>query len=68
MDDTFIVTVFVVFDQLCQTFLGQPKYHPKMVPAEVMLVAVVAARYFNNNLERAWVICARGSPFLPHAA
>jgi len=56
MDDTFIVTVFVVFDQLCQTFLGKPKYHPKMVPAEVMLVAVVAARYFNNNLERALVI------------
>jgi len=56
MDDTFIVTVFVVFDQLCQTFLGQPKYHPKMVPAEVMLVAVVAARYFNNNLERALVL------------
>ena len=46
MDDTFIVTVFVVFDQLCQTFLGRPKYHPKMVPAEAMLVAVVATRYF----------------------
>lgn len=56
MDDTFIVTVFVVFDQLCQTFLDQPKYHPKMVPAEIMLVAVVAARYFHNNLERALVI------------
>ena len=27
-----------------------------MVPAEVMLVAVVAAHYFNNNLERALVI------------
>jgi hypothetical protein len=56
LDDTFIVTVFVVFDQLCQTFLDKPKYHPQMVPAEVMLVAVVAARYFNNNLERALVI------------
>jgi len=40
MDDMFIVTVFVVFDQLCQTFLRRPKYQPKMVPAEVMLVAV----------------------------
>jgi hypothetical protein len=56
MDDTFIVTVFVVFDQLSQTVLGKPKYHPQMVPAEVMLVAVVAARYFHNNLERALVI------------
>jgi len=27
-----------------------------MVPAEVLLVAVVAARYFNNNLERALII------------
>lgn len=56
MDDTFIVTVFLVFDELSQTFLGKPKYHPKMIPAEIMLVAVVAARYFNNNLERALII------------
>jgi hypothetical protein len=48
MDDTFIVTVFFVFDELSQTFLGTLKYHPKMTPAEIMLVAVVAARYFNN--------------------
>ena len=46
-----IVTVFVVFDQLCQTFLSKPEYHPKMVPAEVLLVAVVAARYFHLDLD-----------------
>ena len=33
MDDTYIITVFVVFDELCQTLLPAPKYRPKMVPA-----------------------------------
>lgn len=56
MDDDFIITVFVVFDEVCDTFLGTPKYCPKMIPAEVMTVAVVAARYFHDNLERALVI------------
>ena len=46
MDDTYIITVFVVFAELCQTLLPTPKYHSKMVPAEIMTVAVVAARYF----------------------
>lgn len=56
MDATYVVTVFVVLADLCDTFLEKPKYHPKMVPAEIMLVAVVAARYFNNNLERALLL------------
>jgi hypothetical protein len=56
MDDTFIVTVFFVFDELTCTFLEPPKYHPKMSVAEILLVAVVAARYFSNNLERALII------------
>lgn len=53
MDATFIITVFVVLDSMSQTFLGAPKYRPKMTPAEVLTVAVVAARYFQNHLERA---------------
>lgn len=56
MDATFVVTVFVVLADLCDTFLAKPKYHPKMVPAEILLVAVVAARHFNNNLERALLL------------
>ena len=68
MDDTFIVTVFVVFDQLCQTFLGQPKYHPKMVPAEVMLVAVVAHDISTTAWSVLWSFCASGSTFRRHVA
>jgi hypothetical protein len=43
MGDIFIVTVFLVFDELLRTFLGTPKYHPRIMPAEIMMVAVVAA-------------------------
>lgn len=56
MDDDFIIPVFVVFAELSETFLGKGKYRPKMDAAEIMTVAVVAARYFNNNLERALIV------------
>lgn len=56
MDDDFIIPVFVVFAELCETFLGKGKYRPKMDAAEIMTVSVVAARYFNNNLERALLV------------
>lgn len=66
MNDTYIITVFVIFDELCQTLLSAPKYRPKMVPAEIMTVAVVAARYFGNNLERALLMMAQVG-YLPKA-
>ena len=59
MDSHFIVTVYVTLDDICCQFLGQPKYKPKMAPAEILLVAVVAARYFNNNLERALIVLGK---------
>jgi hypothetical protein len=59
MDDAFIITVFVVLEDLCQALLGPTKYHPKMTPGEIMTVAVVAARSFNNNFERALLLMAQ---------
>ena len=56
MDDHFIITVYLILEEICQKTIGEPKYKPKMSPAEVLLVAIVAARYFNNNLERALLI------------
>ena len=56
MDDDFIIPVYVVFAELCDTLLGEAKYRPKMDAAEIMTVAVVAARYFNSNLERALMV------------
>jgi hypothetical protein len=55
----FIVTVYVTIDEICQRVLGQPKYRLKMTPAKIVLVAIVAARYFNNNLERSLLILAQ---------
>jgi len=56
MDDIFIITVYIILDEMGRTFLPPPKYKPKMTPAEIVTVAVVAAKYFNNNLERALII------------
>jgi hypothetical protein len=59
MDDTFIVPVYVILDEMCRLFLGSIKYQPKMSPAEILTVAVVAARYFHNNLERALLLMSQ---------
>jgi hypothetical protein len=59
MNEHFIVTVYVTLEEICHQFLGQEKYKPKMTPAEILLVAIVAARYFNNNLERALIILSQ---------
>jgi hypothetical protein len=64
MNPIFIITVYVVFDQMSDTFLGKVKYQPKMTPAEIMTVAVVAARYFNNNLERG-LLMMREAGYIP---
>jgi hypothetical protein len=56
MDDEYIVPVYAVFDDMAKTFLEPVKYKPKMTVAEIMTVAVVAARYFNNNHERALIM------------
>jgi hypothetical protein len=53
MNATFIVTAFVLFDDMYYQFEGAVKYQPKMVPAEVLTVAVVAAQYCQNHLEQA---------------
>lgn len=56
MDDEYIVPVYAVFDDLAKAFLEPVKYNPKMTVAEILTVAVVAARYFNNNHERALIM------------
>lgn len=56
MDATFVTSVYVIFDEIVKAVLEPVKYKPKMMPAEILLVAVVAARYFHNNLERALML------------
>ena len=56
MDEDFNTTVYVILASICEAVIAPPKYNPKMTPAEILLVAIVAARYFNNNLERALIL------------
>ena len=56
MDELYVTTVYVILDHLAMGFLPAPKYKPKMSVAEIILVAIVAARYFENNQERALLL------------
>lgn len=64
MDALYIITVYVLLDEWHRSYVGEVKYHPKMSPAEVALVAVVAAKYFRNNHERA-LLMLRDSGYIP---
>jgi hypothetical protein len=56
MNEMFIVTTYTVVADVCQQFLPKQKYNPKMTPAEIVLVAIIAAKYFHNHLERALMV------------
>ena len=53
MDDDFIVTAFVVVDKLMATLGHRDHVLARASDAEVLTVAVVAAKYFQSHLERA---------------
>jgi hypothetical protein len=56
MDAEWIITVFVILDELCAKG-GQREHKLAHVSdAEVLTVAVVAARYFQNHHERALLV------------
>ncbi len=53
MDDDFIVTTFVIIDKLLVTLGHRDDVRAKASDAEVLTVAVVAAKAFQNHLARA---------------
>src|SRR5438093_12408892 len=53
MNALWIITVFVVIDELMQSLNHQSHPLAKVSDAEVLTVAVVAAKYFQNHHERA---------------
>lgn len=59
MDDTYIVTVYVVIDAMLQAVNYQDDCRTVLTAAEVLTVAVVAARYFQNHHERALCVMIR---------
>jgi hypothetical protein len=56
MDAEWIITVFVIFDELCAKGGHHDHKLAHVSDAEVMTVAVVAARYFQNHHERALLV------------
>lgn len=63
MDDDLIVTAYVVLDEMMQALGHHSHCLAHVSDAEVLTVAVVAAKYFANNHERALAIM-RGMRYL----
>lgn len=59
MDETYIVTAYVVLDDLLNATNHRDDPRATVSAAEVLVVAVVAAKYFQNHHERALCILQR---------
>lgn len=59
MNDTYIVTTFVVLDDLLKAYGYEEDCRAQSSAAEVLTVAVVAAKYFQNHHERAVCLLSR---------
>ncbi len=53
MNDTYIVTSYVVIDDMLKAWGYQDDCRASGYGAEILTVAVIAAKYFHNHHERA---------------
>lgn len=53
MDATYIVTTYVVLDDSLKALAFQDDSRASLTAAEILTIAVIAARYFHNHQERA---------------
>jgi hypothetical protein len=53
MNDTYIVTTYAVIDDLLKAYGYQDDSRAKSTAAEILTVAVIAAKYFQNHHEQA---------------
>ena len=65
MDDHFIVTAFVIIDDLMTKFDHHTHCLAKVSDAEVITVAVVAAKFFNNNHQNA-LAAMKAAQYIPN--
>jgi hypothetical protein len=65
MNDTYIVTVYSVIDDLLRAYEYQDDQRASVSAAEILTVAVVAAKYFQNHHERALCILVRLGDIAP---
>lgn len=56
MNEDYIVTVYYVIDEMLKGVNYQDDGRSQVSAAEVLTVAVIAARYFQNHWERALCI------------
>ncbi|NOG48706.1 MAG: hypothetical protein HND48_04070 [Chloroflexi bacterium] len=61
MDETYIVTAYVVLDDVLKVMNYRDDVRATVSAAEVLTVAVVAARYFQNHHRTRFVRLAAGS-------
>ena len=59
MNDTYIVTVYSVIDDLLKAHGYVDDIRSTVSAAEILTVAVLAAKYFRNHHERALCIMAK---------
>ncbi len=59
MNDTFIITAYVIIDDLMNHLGHRSHVLAQVSDAELLTVAVVAAKYFNNNHERALCVMTK---------
>lgn len=59
MNDGYIVTVYVVIREILEGMRYEDDRRAQMSAAEIMTVAVVSAKYFQNHHERALYVLAR---------
>src|SRR4051812_17061457 len=63
MDATWIITAFVLIDTLMERLEHRSDVRAQVPDSEVILIAIVAAKYFGNHQERA-VCILRESRYL----
>lgn len=59
MDETYIVTAYCVIADLLRAYEYHDDFRVRVSAAEVLLVAVVSAKYFQNHQERALSMLVR---------
>ena len=59
MNDTYIVTTYVVIDDLLKAYGFENDVRATSTAAEILTVGVIAAKYFQNHHERALCVMSR---------
>lgn len=59
MNDTYIVTTYVVIDDILKAYQFQDDSRSRVSAAEILTVAVIAAKYFQNHHQQALYIMSR---------